>query len=129
MVNHTVRRGNGPVPAGEHGRPSALGRLGGWCYDRRRAVLALWILVIIAITVVAQLVGTHFENKFTAGNTPSQQAQNILAERFPGQAGDSADIVFHTATPIADNRAVIDAVAARVRPLPYVASVTSPFST
>jgi RND superfamily putative drug exporter len=129
MVNHTVRRGNGPVSVGEHGTPSALGRLGGWCYDRRRAVLALWILVIIAITVVAQLVGTHFENKFTAGNTPSQQAQNILAERFPGQAGDSADIVFHTATPIADNRAVIDAVAARVRPLPYVASVTSPFST
>ena len=88
----------------------------------------LWILAIIAITVLSQVVGTHFENKFTAGNTPSQQAQNILAARFPAQSGDTADIVFHTATPIPDNRAAIEAVVARVRPLPYVRSVTSPFS-
>ena len=54
--------------------------------------------------MLAQVVGTHFENKFTAGNTPSQQAQNILAARFPAQSGDTADIVFHTATPIPDNR-------------------------
>ena len=36
--------------------------------------------------------------------------------------------MFHTATPIADNRAAIDNVVASVRPLPYVRAVTSPFS-
>ena len=91
-------------------------------------MLVLWIVAIIGITVVAQMVGTDFKNKFTAGNTPSQQAQNILAARFPSQSGDSADIVFHTATPVADNRAAIDEVLASVRPLPYVARVTSPFA-
>ena len=75
---------------------TALGRLAGACYDRRRTVLVLWILAIIGITVVAQVVGTHFENKFTAGNTPSQQAQNILQARFPSKSGDTADVVFHT---------------------------------
>ena len=115
--------------AGERRPPvTALGRLAGHCYDRRRLVLVLWIVAIIAITVVAQIVGTDFKNKFTAGNTPSQQAQNILQERFPSQAGDTADIVFHTATPIADNKAAIDDVLARVRPMPYVEGVTSPFS-
>jgi putative drug exporter of the RND superfamily len=107
---------------------TALGRVAGHCYDRRRLVLVLWIVAIIGVTVVAQVVGTDFKNKFTSGNTPSQQAQNILAARFPARAGDSADIVFHTATPIADNRASIDSVLARVHPLPYVQSVTSPFS-
>ena len=78
---------------------TALGRLAGACYDRRRTVLALWILAIIGITVIAQVVGTHFENRFTAGNTPSQQAQNILQSRFPSKSGDTADVVFHTTAP------------------------------
>jgi putative drug exporter of the RND superfamily len=107
---------------------TALGRLAGHCYDRRRLVLVLWIVVIVGITVVAQMVGTDFKNKFTAGNTPSQQAQNILAARFPSRSGDSADVVFHTATPVAENQAAIDRVLASVRPLPYVQRVTSPFA-
>ena len=109
---------------------TALGRLAGVCYDRRRMVLAMWILAIIGITVVAQMVGTHFENKFTAGNTPSQQALNILQERFPAKSGDTADVVFQTNSPItaAANRAAIDKVVTSLEPLPYVRSVTSPFS-
>src|SRR5580692_8640528 len=129
-MNHTVLETDSEASAPPPAPPprTVLGRLAGACYDRRRTVLALWILAIIAVTVLAQVVGTHFENRFTAGNTPSQQAQNILAARFPSQSGDTADIVFHTATPIPDNRAAIDAVVSRVRPLPYVRSVTSPFS-
>ncbi len=127
-MNHTVLESDSKATVPAPAARTVLGRLAGVCYDRRRTVLVVWILAIIAVTVLAQVVGTHFENKFTAGNTPSQQAQNILAERFPAQSGDTADIVFHTATPIADNRAAIDAVVAQVRPLPYVRSVTSPFS-
>jgi RND superfamily putative drug exporter len=109
---------------------TALGRLAGACYDRRRAVLALWIVAIIGVTVVAQMVGTHFENKFTAGNTPSQQATNILQATFPTKSGDTADIVFHTTSPItsAANEAAIGKVVASVEPLPWIQSVTSPFS-
>src|ERR1700721_287615 len=125
MVNHTALKPDLEVTTGQESPRTVLGRLGGACYDRRRTVLALWMLALIAITVLSQVVGTHFENKFTAGNTPSQQAQNILAARFPAQSGDTADIVFHTATPIPDNRAAIEAVVARVRPLPYLRSVTS----
>src|SRR5580658_2577069 len=131
MVNLTgeraAQRGNPQDPEAEPAE-TVLGRLAGACYDRRRTVLVLWILVIIGMTVVAQMVGTHFENKFTAGNTPSQQATNILQERFPSKSGDTADIVFHTAAPIAANEAAIDRVVTSVRPLPFVQGVTSPFS-
>ena len=109
---------------------TVLGRLAGACYDRRRTVLVIWILAIIGVTVVAQMVGTHFENKFTAGNTPSQQATNILQATFPSKSGDTADIVFHTTAPITSpaNEAAINKVVASVEPLPWVQSVTSPFS-
>ena len=105
-----------------------LGRMAGRCYDRRRVVLVVWILAIIGITVVAQVVGTHFENKFTSGNTQSQQAANLLSQRFPAEAGDNADVVFHTTTPIAANEQRINQVVASLRPLAHVSSVTSPFS-
>ena len=98
------------TPDERHGRTTsrtettALGRLAGRCYDRRRLVLVLWIVAIIGVTVISQVVGTSFKNKFTSGNTPSQQAQNILQQRFPSKSGDTADIVFHTATPIRTTR-------------------------
>jgi RND superfamily putative drug exporter len=107
---------------------TGLGRLAGHCYDHRRRVLVLWILAIIGITVVAQVVGTHFQNKFTSGNTESQQAANLLAAKFPSQAGDNADVVFHTTTPIADNRAAIDSLVSSLRPLAHVSGVVGPFS-
>ena len=97
---HTADQGArvGPRPGRAQGE-TVLGRLAGACYDRRRTVLALWILAIIGVTVLSQVVGTHFENKFTAGNTPSQQASNILQATFPSKSGDTADVVFHTAAP------------------------------
>ena len=105
-----------------------LGRMAGRCYDRRRTVLVIWILAIIGLTVVAQVVGTRFQNKFTAGNTQSQQAANLLSARFPAKAGDTADVVFHTSTPIRANEAAINQVVASLQPLAHVSSVTSPFS-
>jgi putative drug exporter of the RND superfamily len=111
-------------------RPEAtlLGRLAGWCYDHRRRVLLAWIALLIGATAVAQIAGTHFENKFSAGNTPSQQALTLLQTRFPAMAGDSADVVFDTAGPVRDaaNQATIESVTARLRRVPHVVSVTAP---
>jgi RND superfamily putative drug exporter len=127
----TVTREAGPGPVRETTSTTALGRLAGHCYDRRRLVLALWVLTLIGITVLAQVVGTHFQNTFSSGNTPSQQAANILTSRFPTKSGDTADVVFHTRAPItsAANRATIARVVGELRPLADVQSVTGPFQS
>ena len=119
-----------PTPALPAVTPTGLGRWAGRCYDHRRKVVLAWILLLIGVTAVSQLVGTRFQNNFTAGNTPSQQAANILDSRFPTRSGDTADVVFHTSAPVtsATNRAAIAAVVAQLRPLAHVVSVTSPFS-
>jgi RND superfamily putative drug exporter len=128
MTVHTAER---PAPSAVLAGPTALGQLAARCYDRRRVVLVLWILLLIGVTAVAQVVGTHFQNKFSAGNTPSQQAATILSTRFPAKAGDTADVVFHTNGPISDaaNREAITGVVRQLEPLAHVAGVTSPFST
>jgi RND superfamily putative drug exporter len=129
----TVERGPGPGPraAGtEPEPPTALGRWAARCYDHRRAVLLGWVALLVAVTAVSQLVGTRFLNNFTAGDTPSQQAANILTSRFPARSGDTADVVFHTTAPItaAANRATIGDVVRDLRPLAHVVSVTSPLA-
>jgi putative drug exporter of the RND superfamily len=84
----------------------------------------------VGSTLAAQLVGTHFQNKFSSGDVPSERALEILQSRFPSKAGDQAQVVVESAAPItaAANRAAIDRLAGRLRVLHDVAGVASPFA-
>jgi RND superfamily putative drug exporter len=112
------------------GTLGGLGRLAGWCYDRRRLVLGGWILVVLAVIVLSGAVGSAFSNNFTSGSSPSQRAQNLLAQRFPAQAGDTADVVVHTSGSVKDpaNAAAINRLVGALAPLPHVSSVRSPLA-
>jgi putative drug exporter of the RND superfamily len=118
-----------PGDLGAAGGPSRTrsgpGQVGAWCYDHRRAVLLGWIAAVVAIVALALTVGSRFENDF-GGVGQSQQAQNILTYRFPAQAGDSAQVVFHSSAPIDNPKTAdhIDAALAAIRPLQSVTSVT-----
>jgi RND superfamily putative drug exporter len=107
-----------------------LGRLAGWSYDRRRRVLALWVLALVGIVALGAFIVTgRFNNKLSAGSTESQTAQTFLASRFPARAGDPADVVFRSTGPVAApaTQAQIGAVLARVAALPHVTGVRGPF--
>ncbi len=91
----------------------------------------LWIVLLVGTVVLGGfVVKGRFENKLSAGNSKSTTAQNLLAARFPTQAGDSADIVFHTATPVTSsaNQQAIGQVVRNVTGLPHVSSVRGPFA-
>jgi putative drug exporter of the RND superfamily len=102
-----------------------LGRIGAWCYDHRWRVLLGWILAVIAVVAVTSAAGTRFENDF-GGVGQSQQAQNLLTQRFPAQAGDQAQVVFRSSAPIRTPAvaARISQALAAIRPLPAVTSVS-----
>jgi putative drug exporter of the RND superfamily len=115
------------VRTAEH---SALGRLAGWCYDHRRRVLLVWIAGIIVITVLAQAMGSRFQDSFGSGNSASQQVQNLLAARFPKTAGTSADVVISTTGSIESppNRSTTTTLVSKLSALPHVSVVNSPFT-
>jgi RND superfamily putative drug exporter len=106
-------------------RTNRLGRTGAWCYDHRRAVLLGWTVGVIVVIAVASTIGPRFENDF-GGVGQSQQAQTILAQRFPAQAGDDAQIVFHSSGAIDAPNVIarVDQALVGVRPLPSVTSVS-----
>src|SRR5438105_889216 len=101
-----------------------------WCSDHRRAVVGLWIVVLIAILGGWRTAGSRYANNFSLGNTGSQHAADLLQKSFPVQSGDRDQIVFHAQTGVtaAAVRGRIAPMLARVARLPNVTQVLSPYT-
>jgi RND superfamily putative drug exporter len=112
---------------------SALYRLGRWCFRRRRYVLATWLLVIVALAVVAINVKQSTTNSFSIPGTESQQALDLLDQKFPGTGGAQAQVVFSVPAPrsltASTERQAVEATVAELRTLPQVVAVTDPYQT
>jgi RND superfamily putative drug exporter len=106
-----------------------LGRLAGWCYDRRRSVLIGWLFFLVMVIASSNALGSAFHNDFTLNNSPSHRAFLLLSQRFPTQAGDSAEVVVHTTASVDTpaNSAAIARLVAVMRAQPSVSAVRSPF--
>src|SRR5215467_603103 len=118
-------------PPGARLSARGLGRLAAWCYDHRRRVLFGWLLVVVAVIGLVQWAGSRLDNNFALAGSPSQQAQNLLAARFPAQKGDSADVVLRSSSPLDSpaNATAIDRLVRSLRPLPHVSGVQSPLAS
>src|SRR5215469_2712088 len=101
-----------------------------WCFRHRLAVIASWVLALIALAVVAQAIKTEYNNSFSLPGTGSTTAQELLSTAFPAQSGDPDTIVWHVAAGTVRDGAVqarMTAALARIATLPDVASVASPY--
>jgi RND superfamily putative drug exporter len=106
-------------------------RIARWTMAHRRIVVLVWIVAAVGIFAVSSSVGKKNASNFTLPGTGSQQAVDLLKSRFPAQAGDADQIVFHARTGTLNNaadRATVAATLARVARLPHVTSVVSPYA-
>ena len=60
----------------------SLRRLARFCYRRRKLVVGLWLAALIGINVLAGVLGTNFTTNFSAPNTESTRASNLLSANF-----------------------------------------------
>ncbi len=94
---------------------------------RRWYVLSVWVVLIVAINLLAHTMGSAYANAFSLPGTNSTHAVELLA-KIPTQPGDADQIVLQAKSGTLDQqRATIDAMLAKVATLPDVASVVSPF--
>jgi RND superfamily putative drug exporter len=105
-----------------------LERLGRWCARHPWRTIGAWVLLAI---VVGGLAGSAkgYSDNFTIPGTESQHATDLLKERFPAQAGATAQVVLHSrsgALTNPENAAAIDKALAGVAKLPGVTGVVSP---
>ncbi|GAB2549692.1 MMPL family transporter [Nocardia heshunensis] len=73
-----------------------LYRLGRFAFEKRRLVVLLWLGILAAAAVGATQAPTPPPDSFSIPGTESQQAFDLLAQRFPGTKSDGAQarIVF-----------------------------------
>jgi RND superfamily putative drug exporter len=112
-------------------KPGLVARVAAWCVEHRRRALIAWIVLLLAALGISSAVGTRQATDFSLNGTESQQAQDLLERDFPAQSGDVDQIVFHARKGlIADPaiRARIAPTLARIKRLPHVSGVTSPYA-
>jgi putative drug exporter of the RND superfamily len=90
----------------------------------------MWVVGAIAVIGLASSIGSAFNDNFSGGNAPAQQAQHLLQTRFPAQAGDTADVVIQSSSPLTDpaNSAEVSRLVAALSPLDHVRGVQSPLA-
>ena len=100
------------------------------CAERPWRTLSLWLAVVVAVAFSASTFGGKLANDITIPGTDSQQAIDLLEERFPERSGDSTQIVFYSEdglnTPEAKH-AIADAEAAAAG-IEGVISVGDPYA-
>ncbi len=110
---------------------SGLYRLGRWSFRHRALVLVAWLVLLVGMAVLATTVKQPTSNSFTIPGTQSQQALDLLNEKFPGTGGTQAQIVFSVPAPETlanpQRRQAIEATLAQLRKDPQVELVTDPF--
>jgi RND superfamily putative drug exporter len=107
-----------------------LQRLAAWCYRRRRAVVVLWIVALVAISALGSSAGSTFSQGFSLKDTESQRAADLLQSRFPAKAGDEGQIVFAHSGGVADAtvQSRMEELFRQVEQVPHVTTVVSPYS-
>ena len=105
-----------------------LYRIGRFAYRRKGVVLAAWLSLLVLIGVGAATLSGPTSESFSIPGTPAQQAQDLMAERFPGAADPmnslSARVVFAAPdgqtldTP--QNEAAMNAVIDQMKTIPEV---------
>ena len=114
---------------------SFLYRLGRFAFHRRWIVTGLWLAVVVAALAGAATLSGPTSDAFRIPGTPSQQAIDLLQERFPQASADGATARVVFAAPSGKTlrdpayRAAITAAVAELKKAPQVASVTDPFAS
>jgi RND superfamily putative drug exporter len=108
-----------------------LYRLAHFSVRNRFAVLAVWLLAVIALVVVSHRLGENTNDNLSLPGTDSQRATDALADSFPDQANGSSPIVLHASggkLTDAKNAEAVEKSAKQIAKESNVASVVSPLS-
>jgi putative drug exporter of the RND superfamily len=97
---------------------------------RRWLVLSVWFVALVALGVAWQLTPGAFVNNLAIPGSDSQQAVDLLRERFPDRAGDSAMIVLRADGGLMDPgvQQEVQAITAAAQEIPGVVAVVPPYA-
>lgn len=109
--------------------PSLLDRWSRFSFRHAWAIVGAWVVILAALTFANMRFGGEFVTVFRIPGSEAQAARDLLRDRFPSRAGDSASIVFKAERDISSDAGARDAIAAvlaAVDEIPSVGAIESP---
>jgi RND superfamily putative drug exporter len=106
-----------------------LDRLGRGAARHHWIVIGLWLVIAVGLVFAAEASGGETVDNFTIPGTQSQDAADLLEDRFPSQSGDTASVVYEARQgKVTDpaNIAAIGEVQDALAKLPHASGVTGP---
>jgi RND superfamily putative drug exporter len=113
------------------GRAGLVTAVARFAARRRWLVVASWAAGLVVLGFLVRQAGGAYVDNFTLPGAPSQQAQDVLKQRFPAQAGDTAILVAYAPAGIQSPATGphFQKVLEQARLLPNVTSVSPPLSS
>jgi RND superfamily putative drug exporter len=110
-----------------------LYRVGGWTFEHRVKALGAWIAVLAVVVACAAAFSGPTNDEFTVPGTESQQAQDLLEQKFPEASGATARVVYaapegQTLTDAA-NRDAVEASLAQTAKAADVMRIVDPYES
>jgi putative drug exporter of the RND superfamily len=105
--------------------------LGRACARWRFVVLGLWVVLVLALVVVAREAGSQTTNNVTLPGAGSQSATDLLSDRFPSQAyGTNPLVVATNSGKLTDSKysKAIKSSVSNLKKTPHVTAAVSPLS-
>ncbi|WP_205857651.1 MMPL family transporter, partial [Phytoactinopolyspora endophytica] len=112
-----------------------LYRLGRFSYRSRKLVGLIWLVIVVAIGTAAATLSGATSDSFSIPGTESQEAFDLLDERFPDANLDSASARVVFVAPEGetfedpDNREIVGEVLDEIAAGPQVAGIDSPYDS
>ncbi|MEO8458678.1 MAG: MMPL family transporter [Chloroflexota bacterium] len=100
-----------------------------FAYHHAGRVLIATLFIFIGLAMLYAFAGGAYGDRFTVPGAESQTLTDLLQERFPQRAGDSATVVVSAPAGIATVQSQMDNLATRLKTLPDVVDVSNPAET
>ena len=113
-------------PADPDPTHGGLGRLGGFCARHPAAVIAVWLLVLVAALAGRHLAAPTFSDEVSLPGTASHTGADLLAASMPQAGRPSGKVVFHLDSgTLAERQSALDRTLADLRGLPHVTAAST----
>ena len=118
---------SGPQPPTPPG--GAIAAIGAWAARHRRAVLAGWLILLIAATAAHGALNSVYSDTLTIPGSQAQAGLDVLRAHDPTAGGQSGQLVFvDTSGSLSSGKSAIEQARANVAKLPHVLAVSDPLS-
>ncbi|MGV4982799.1 MMPL family transporter [Streptomyces sp. NRAIS4] len=103
-----------------------LGRLGGFCARHPAAIIAAWLLVLVAALAGRHIAAPTFSDEVSLPGTASHTGADLLATSMPQAGRPNGKVVFHIDSgTVAERQSALDRSLADLRDLPHVTAAST----